>query len=242
MTTSSVYTVQYTRDQLITAALRKLGVIAQGQTPSTQNISDGTDALNMVVAMLRAKGMPLWARNSYTFSATSNQSTYTIGTGMTFNTPYPLKLLQCYRLDSSGTRIDMDIEADYNFNQLPTNSAGIPIKVTYQPLVNTGVLKLWPTPDSTASGSTFTIVYQQPFQYFINSTDTANFPEEWYMPLVYKTAVALAPEWGIPVGDRNMLMGEAEGYLNEVLSMGGEDASLYIQPYMQPGWGEDRRG
>lgn len=240
MTTSSIYSVQYSRDDLVTAAAFKLGVLADGQTLTPTQVTRGTQCLNMIVSFLRAKGMPLWERNSYTFTTTPNQSAYLIGTGQTFNTPYPLKLLQCYRTDT-GTRIDMDIEADYNYNQLPVNSTGIPIKVTYQPKVNVGTLKLWPTPDSTAATSTFTIVYQQAFQYFINSTDTADFPEEWYLPLVYKTASIWAPEWGIPIGDRNMLMGEANSYVEEVLSMGSEDASLFVQPYMQPGWGEDRR-
>lgn len=229
MTTSSTYSVQYTRDDIITAALYKLGVIADGQTPSATNYTRGAMALNMVVGNLRAKGMPMWERNSYTFTPTTNVGSYNIGTGQTLNTPYPLKLLQCYRT-SNGTRIDMDVEADYNFNQLPNASTGIPIKITYQPKVNMGVLKLWPTPDASAASSTFTIVYQQPFQYFINSTDTADFPEEWYLPLVYNTATVLAPEWGIPLGDRNMLMGEAKMYTEEALSMGGEDASMFIQP------------
>lgn len=240
MTTSSIYSVQYSRDDLITAALYKLGVIADGQSPSSTNLTRGAQALNMVIALLRAKGMPLWARSNYTFTTTSGINSYNIGTGQTFNTPYPLKLLQCYRTDT-GTRIDMDIEPSYNFNQLPINSTGVPIKVTYHPEVNMGIIRMWPTPDTTASTSTFTIVYQRPFQYFNSSTDTLDFPEEWYLPVVYKTASILAPEWGVPIGDRNMLMGEANGYIEEALSMGGEDGSLFIQPYMQPGWGEDRR-
>lgn len=235
MTTSSIYSVQYTRDQLITAALRKLGVLSEGQVPSTQNFTDGTMALNQTVSLLRAKGMPLWARSNYTITPVAGTASYTLGTGQTLNTPYPLKLLQAYRLSSDGTRIDMDIESSYNFNQLPTNSGGIPIKVTYHPQVNIATLRMWPTPDSTITGTTVTLIYQRPFQYFISSTDTADFPEEWYLPLVYKTAVILAPEWGVPIGDRNMLMGEANSYVDEALSMGTEDASLFVQPYMQPG-------
>jgi hypothetical protein len=241
MTTSNTYSIQYSRDDLVNAAHYKLGVIADGQTLSPTQLTRGIIALNMSAALLRAKGMPLWERNSYTFSSINNVNSYNIGTGQTFNTPYPLKLLQCYRTDT-GTRIDMDVEADYNFNQLPINSTGIPIKITYQPKVNYGILRLWPTPDTTAATSTFTIVYQQPFQYFVNSTDTADFPEEWYLPLVYRTATVLAPEYGIPLGDRNILMAEADKYTEEALSMGGEDASMFIQPYMQPGWGENRRG
>lgn len=241
MTTSGIYSVQYTRDDLVTAAHYKLGVIADGQTLTPTQVTRGVMALNQAVALLRAKGMPLWARANYTMTPVVNNQSYTIGTGQTLNTPYPLKMLQAVRLDSSGTRIDMDIESSYNFNQLPQNSGGIPIKLTYHPQVNLGTIRLWPTPDSTITGTTITLTYQRPFQYFISSADTADFPEEWYLALVYKTASILAPEWGIPIGDRNMLMGEAEGYINEALSMGTEDASLFIQPYMQPGWGEDRR-
>jgi hypothetical protein len=226
---------------LVTAAIRKLGVLAEGQSPSAQNLSDGTMALNQMTSLLRAKGMPLWARANYTMTPVANTASYNIGTGQTLDTPYPLKLLQAYRSSNDGTRIDMDIESSYNFNQLPNNSTGIPIKVTYHPQVNVGTLRMWPTPDTTITGTTITLVYQRPFQYFISSTDTADFPEEWYLPLVYKTASILAPEWGIPIGDRNMLMGEANSYVEEALSMGTEDASLFIQPYMQPGWGEDRR-
>lgn len=236
MTTSSIYSVQYTRDDLITAAHYKLGVLADGQTLSSTQLIRGTMALNQSVALLRAKGMPLWARSNYTMTPVNTVASYLIGTGQTLNTPYPLKLLQAYRLSSDGTRIDMDIESSYNFNQLPTNSGGIPIKVTYHPQVNLGTLRVWPTPDASASGTTITLVYQRPFQYFINASDTADFPEEWYLALIYKTATILAPEFGVPIGDRNMLMGEASGYIDEALSMGTEDASLFIQPYMEPGF------
>jgi len=234
MTTSGIYSVQYTRDQIITAAMRKLGVIAQGQTPSTEDLNNGATALNMLIGMMRAYGMPMWERKYYTFSPVVGQESYMFGTGQAFNVPYPLKVYQLYRI-TSGTKIDMEIESFYNFNQLPINSSGIPIKGTYHPQNNLGILRLWPIPDSTASSSTFTLVYQQPFQYFINSTDTMDMPEEWYVPLVYKLAVLMAPEWGVPLGDRNSLKEEAEMYLQTVLSMGGEDASMFIQPYKE-GW------
>lgn len=236
MATSNVYSVQYSRDQLITAGLRKLGVLGESQVPSPQNLLDGSMALNMVVGLLRAKGMPMWARATYTFSTTPTILSYTIGTGQTFDTPYPLKMLQAYR-SSNGTVIDMDVEPDYNFNQLPTSSSGIPLKLAYQALNNYGIIKLWPTPDTTVTDSTFTIVYQRPFQYFNTSTDTMDFPEEWYLPLVYNLAVVLAPEWGVPLPDRQMLSAQADKFTEEVLGMGGEDASMFIQPYRQTGWG-----
>lgn len=231
MTTSNTTIYQLGRDDLITAALRKLGVVAQGQTPDTDAIATGAMALNMVVANLRAIGMPLWTRKTYSFSPIVNQGTYPIGIGQAFNTTYPLHLLQAYRQDgSSTTKIKMEIIPNYNYNLYPTTSGGIPIQVSYQPFVNYGVLSVWPVPDLDATKSVITIIYQAPYQYFNASTDTMDFPEEWYMAIVYKLAVALSPEWGIPLADRQVLMKEAEMYASQAASMGYEDGSLYIQP------------
>lgn len=231
MTTSSVTTYQIDRDDIITAALRKLGVIAAGQSPSTDNITDGAMALNMLIAKYRSIGMPLWARKTYSFSPTLNTATYQIGLGKTLNTAYPLHILQAYRQDSgSTTKINMQVIPNFNYNLYPTSSGGNPIQLTYQPLINYGEISVWPTPDATATSSTITIIYQAPFEYFNSATDTMAFPEEWYLPVVYNLAVLLAPEWGIPLADRQQLMKEANFYLEEVKSMGYEDGSLFLQP------------
>ena len=231
MTTSNTTIYQIGRDDIITAALRKLGVIAIGQTPDTDSISNGAMALNMVISSLRTIGMPLWARKSYTFSPIANQATYNIGIGQALNTAYPLHVLQAYRQDSSSTtKIKMEVIPNFNYNLYSTSSGGIPIQLYYQPLVNYGVISVWPTPDTTATSSSITVVYQAPYQYFNSSTDTLDFPEEWYLAIVYKLATVLAPEWGIPLADRQTILKEAEMYAQQAASMGYEDGSLFIQP------------
>jgi hypothetical protein len=226
MATSFVFSYQLTRNQIIESALRKLGVLAEGQTPSTQNYSDGTMALNTVVAQLRAIGMPLWSRADYTFTPTTN--TYLIGDGQTLSTSFPVRMLQAFRTEN-GTKIPMDIVALEDFNILPGNSTGSPLKLNYQPYVNVGKISLWPTPASSNT-STVTIVYQRPFQYFTTSSETMDFPEEWYNALIYHLAVRLAPEWGVPLPDRQMLLQEAKMYTEDALMVGQEDASLFISP------------
>lgn len=226
MTTSSTYTFQMTRDTLITAALRKLGVLAEGQTPSAQNLADGQEAVNGAIAQLRAVGMPLWARSEYTFTPTTN--TYTIGTGMTLDTVFPVKLLQAFRTDGNA-KIPMEIVSRQEFNILPTSNSGTPLKLNYQPYINYGSVSLWPTPESTNT-ATITLVYQRPFQYFTSASETLDFPEEWQLPLVYVTAVLLAPEWGIPLQDRQALKSEMKEYIDMALMVGQEDASFFIRP------------
>ena len=226
MATSGISVYQLTRDQLITAALRKLGVLAEGQTPSAQNITDASMALNASIAEFRGLGMPLWARKEYTF--TPVQATYTIGIGQALNVPYPVRLLQAIRI-SSGARIDMEVKSRQEFLTLPANTTGDPIQVNYTPGINMGTVSFWPTP-LASSTTQVTLVYQRPFEYSLNSADTFDFPEEWYNALIYKLAVLLAPEWGVPLQDRQMLKSEADEHLGMALMSGQEDGSLFIAP------------
>jgi hypothetical protein len=233
MATSGVTSFQLTRDQLIEAAISKLGVLASGQTPDAADYDKGALFLNTLVAQLRTMQVPLWARNSYSFSLTANVATYNIGVGQTLNTPYPLKMLQAYSLQTTGTtKVPIDIVSDFVYNILPLSSTGsYPVQLTYQPKVNLGVIKVWPTPDTaTAANTTITIVYQRPFEYFSNSTDTMDIPEEWYNAIIYKLAVLLAPDWGVPLEDRRELKAEAKQYWDEAESFGTEDSSTYFYP------------
>lgn len=236
MSTSGNTIYQVGRDAIITAALRKLAVIAKGQTPDAEDIADASMALNMLVAEFRVAGMPLWARKQYSFTPVAGQKTYQIGLGKTFNVPYPIHVLQAFRQDStSATKIYMEVISNFNFNLYPTNSGGTPIQLNYQPFINYGEINLWPVPDAAATSSTVTIVYQSPFQYFDASTDTMDFPEEWYNALVYNLANNLAPEWAIPLEDRRMLKAEAQEHLQNALSNGTEDGSVFIQPQRNMG-------
>ena len=217
---------QLTRNELIEAALRKLAVLAEGQTPSTQNYADADKALNLIIAQYRALGMPLWARAEYTFTPTT--SSYNIGSGQTLNTSFPVKMLQAYRTETN-TKIDMDIVPKEEFNILPNGSSGSPIKLSYQPYVNYGTIYLWPAPTSTNT-ATITLVYTRPLTYTTLATDVLDMPEEWQQAVVYALAVALSPEWSIPLPDRQFLKQEAKEYLDNAASVGQDVGSFFVLP------------
>jgi hypothetical protein len=221
-----VLTNQLTRNQIIEAALRKLAVLAEGQTPSAQNYTDAQISLNMTLSQFRTLGMPLWTRMEYTFLPTA--ASYSIGTGQTLNTPYPVKLLQAYRTESN-TRVEMNIVNKEEYNILPASSTGTPIKISYQPNINSGVVYLWPTPPATNTAYV-TLVYLRSVQYTSLATDTIDMPEEWYMALVLALAVSLAPEWGIPLPDRQWLEKQAEKALEAAAGVGQDVGSFFVQP------------
>jgi len=211
MATSGNTIYQLTRNELIESALGCLAVLAQGQVPSAEDYTIGARLLNTTLARMRTLGLSLWARSSYTWVPTT--STYTIGDGQTLDTPYPLHLLQAYRVDSDGAKVDIDIESDYNYNKFPTSSGGDrPYKITYTPKINYGTIKFWPT-DLTDNTDTVTIIYTRPFEYFDTSTNTMDLPEEWYDAVIWDLACKLAPRWGIPLNDRQILRKDADMFL-----------------------------
>ena len=232
MATSGVTTNQLTRNQFIEAALRTLGVLALDQTPSATEYTNALVKLNALVGEFRTKGLMVWDRTTYTMSLTSGTTSYNIGSSQTLNTPYPIHLLQAVRLDSnSETRIPMEIISDFNYNILPTSTSGVPIQLTYQQKMNLGVIKVWPEPDSYAqSYVTIQLTYLRPIEYFSAAADTADFPEEWVSAIIYNLAVRMAPEYGVPLSDRSLLIKEAEAYLQTAEDNSFEDTSLFFQP------------
>lgn len=74
MTTSGSTVYSMTRDNIIRAAMRKLGILGQGQQPTAQDISDASQALNLMIKGWVAKGMNLWTmREGVLFLAAAQQ-------------------------------------------------------------------------------------------------------------------------------------------------------------------------
>ena len=232
MTVSNVTTFSMSGDQIVNAALRKIAALGDGQSPSATQLSNGTQALNLMLKTFMTKGMPLWVISEYslTMSATHN---YTFGIGQTINIPAPLKVLQAILVTTSdGSTRELEVKSHNDYNLLSNQSSvGSPTGYWYQPLNQTGVFHLWPIPDSaTIAQQTVLIVYQRPFFDMVSGADTLDFPQFWQEAVVYGLAWRLAPEYGLPLADRTALKAEAEMLLQEALSFGTEEGSLFLQP------------
>lgn len=233
MTTSGQTIIEMNRDSLCAAALRKIGAIALDQTPSATEVTNASEALNNLVAEYQTLGMPLWARKNSVVTMVAGTSSYTIGVGQTVNIPFPLKILQAWTVASAGGSIqEIWPNAIDVFNRLPTaNASGIPSQYNYQPFINYGTLRLWPSPDTTTvANRVLHISYMYPFEGFTSSSDTPYFPREWNNALVYGLTDLLAPEYGVPLNDRGMFKKEAKDHLEIALDFGMENASITFAP------------
>lgn len=233
MATSGDTTWQLQRDQIIAAALRKVG-FAEGEVPNAAQINYAAEALNALITSWRADGMPVWAMKTYTMPLTANVQDYEIGVGQTINTPVPMKLTQAIRIETTGgTRVPLNIYTDYDFKLLSNfnSTTGVPVQIYYQPRATTGTLRFWPIPDATtASQYTIELTYQRPFEEFDTATDEPDFPSYFTRAIIYGLASDLAPEYGLPLNDRKTIKAEAAEFKELALSFGTEEGSIRFMP------------
>jgi len=231
MATSGSTDYSQTRDDIIKRSLRLIGALAQGESPTTDQVTEAAVALNGLVKAWEADGMPLWAIKERTITLQATTNTYTL------TTPKPLKVIQAwYRNVTSNVDVPMRVITRDEYNRLGNkSSAGTPIQVFYEPRRDDGILHVFPTPSATdAANVSIHIVYQAPFDDFDQSTDTPDFPQEWYDAVTYGLATRLAPEYGLPIPDRKTLWQEMSIIKQDALNFGLEEGSLYFQV--------DRRG
>jgi len=233
MATSNSYDWTLTRAQVISGALRKLGVLASGATPNANQTNDGAEALNALIKAFHADGMPIWAITSTNFTVTSGTASYAIGPTLTIPTAAaPLKVIQATRTLLGEAAVPLNLIDRYDYNTLPSTSTGTPVSLYYQPTISagvgTGMIKLWPIPDD--STTVITLDYQRPFDDVDNATDNLDFPSYWMQALIYNLAWALAPEYGIPPSDRTLMQKEAVYWKDQALSYGSEEGSIFLEP------------
>lgn len=78
MAISNSYNLSVTRNEIIAGALRILGVIGEGDTPSTEQYTTGSEALNLMIKGWAAEGLPIWVVREFFIELDQGQTTYTV--------------------------------------------------------------------------------------------------------------------------------------------------------------------
>ena len=236
MTISGSANWNMTRDSIVNAAFRKIGIAVDGNTATATQLANAQEALNNVVFSLYAQGMPVWAMTTTFFTPVLGQIAYPVGLGLgtgNLNIQAPLKITQAFSRDNiSNTDIPMNIYTQYNYNLLSTKiNQGYQVHLWYQPQNQAGTITIWPAPDQyTATNRVIYFVYQRAFDQFNSATDTPDFPQVWLEPLIYSLAHRMAPEFGLPLSEQDKLNEMANTLIQNALSFGTEEGSFFIQP------------
>jgi hypothetical protein len=244
---ASTYSV--TRDDIITSALRKLGVIEPSEVPDSVTITNSAMTLNLMIKQFSTEGLKLWKNSELIIPLVSGKTQYQLGDSnsvtyydtqapTTAITDRPLKAIQgFYRNKSVTPYIDTPClilsKQEYNvlgskFSTGVTNSFFYDVKSTY------GLLYLYLTPDlSAATNLEFHMVVQLPLNDISTSSSIPDFPNEWFNCLVWNLADQLALEYGVPLNYRQEIAMRANTYREALNSWDVDYASTYFQPDMR---------
>lgn len=130
---------------------------------------------------------------------------------------------------SNASEIPVKVLAIKDYKLQPNKaSMGQIIQIEYEPALTNGKLHTYQTPNDVTQVLIVQTTY--PFQYFVQSSDTPDTPNEWLKALIYGTAYDSIEDFGI-IGERALnIEKKAAIYLAELLDYDQEFDSIYIQP------------
>ena len=98
MATSGTTTFSITRNDLISASLRGLGVLEEGAQPTANMIENASLVLNMMLKDWMTDGIKMWTVEEYIIPLKTNQTDYTIGPSASYdvNKNKPLRVIQAF--------------------------------------------------------------------------------------------------------------------------------------------------
>lgn len=234
-----------TRDTLVKAALRRCRAYdpEDATTVSTVQYDNAMETLNMLISAWQADGMHVWTiKTTSAITLTASDGDYTVGATGNIAISRPLDILRAWLRDTtSNADTPLEIINREKYELLsPKTSEGQPIclyfDATYDGSTNIGTnstatIYLWPEPDSTtATNKRLYFTYQRPFLDFNVAGDDLDMPQEWYNAVRLNLALAIAPEYGMPVIEYDRLRNEAFEAKQLAMGWDREKTSIFIQP------------
>lgn len=220
--------LNYTAQDIITAAYRMVGLIPDGGTPTSAQLNQGLVRFNSLLKNWMGFGVDTWARSSYTLNCVAGQASYNIGpSGTSLNDARPLRVLFGYR-SFSGIDVPLNEYSKAEYFNIPNKTQnGIPVQYYYDQESPTGNIFIWPVPDASVLPMTLTFDVMIPFSE-ASIGDVPDMPDHWVEAAINNLAVIFAVMNGRPVSaSLDKLATEA---LNLAKKQEYEQADIYLCP------------
>lgn len=190
--------------QIVTLALRRLGKVAMGALPRPEQLSDGIEVLNLIVARL-PRATRLWTNTEGTTTCTIGQAYVDLLVNVIDVAHLKVRI--------SGDDEDVLLLDRLEWTEIDTKAeTGQPTKA----YVNRGAdpirVQLHPVPDQA-----YVLVYDQTRRVykFDSINDQPDFPAHWIDALAAGVAASLSSEYRVPIEERRHLNSEASRLFRE---------------------------
>ncbi len=195
---------------IVTSALKKSGVLGIGRSPLAEDINDGFDDLNDMLASWQVERWNVYTVEDVAFVSTGVQS-YTVGptvSNVSQNYPFverPDRLEAAYlrQLFNTSPQNPVDyflklIQSREDYSQIQLKQLGtISTHVFYSPDYPVGNVYPWPIPQ--ANLYELHLIFKTPIGNFANLSQPLNIPQSYFAALKHNLAVWMCVAYGKPV-------------------------------------------
>lgn len=186
----------YTAGDQINRALRLIGVLAEGETPSANTSADALVALNQMLDSWSTESLAVYSTMTQNFPWPSGQASRTIGpTGQLVGTrPILLDDATYYKYGGVSYPIEIVNQEQYNSIALKSVSSVFPQVLFVDTAYPDATIYLWPVPSAALD---FYFVSAYPLTEATSLSTTLVFPPGYMRAFAYNLACELAPEFGV---------------------------------------------
>ena len=222
-----------TGTNVITEALELLGVLEEGETPSTDASTSALRTLNNLIQLWSADTQ-IYAQGEYTLSLVASTGSYDLGIS---NVGYiPMDIVNATRiLVADNTEVPVNRLTQEEWYALADKTTeGVPVQYFFQRKVvgTSGTVQFWPVPkDATSS---IKLWLQYPLRDMSVATVDVYFTQEWYAALCSGLAYMLAPKYGASSAERAGHKTDMDEF-KWIAETYDTDGAVFLQPRMNNG-------
>lgn len=196
---------------LITGALRLIGVTASGESISANEAADALSALNDLLDSWSTQSLLIPNRVREVFPLVSGQQSYTIGTGGNFNTARPMRIEHALLQITSVTpalEIPLKLLTEDEFAGIVIKgmNSTYPLYAYAEGTFPLETLNVWPVPNQV---NNIVLYSWKQLANIASLTTVFNLPPGYNRALRHHLAIELAPEFGRSVAPEVVAVADA---------------------------------
>lgn len=188
--------MSYTAGDQIKRALRLLGVLAEGETPSADEYADSLMALNQMLDSWSTERLAVYATQDQAFTWTAGNASRTLGPSGNFVGVRPIQLDDSTYYVYNGVSYIPNIinQLQYDSISVKTVTSTLP-QVLFVNMDNPNItMYLYPVPTADLA---FHFISVTALSEPANTSTTLAFPPGYMRAFAYNLACEIAPEFGI---------------------------------------------
>lgn len=182
--------------EIVRSALQKIGVLAEGETPSAAQGADALSALNDMLGLWSLDRLLVHSRVRETFPLVAGQQSYTMGPDGDFDTSRPIEIKKVMFLAGDPVQeLKIDIQNLDQWAALPSRNLqdSQPRKVYIVPGTSIQTLQFSPIPSGAPS---IAIYSDKAIVRFASLNDEVDLPPGYDALIKLGLSIQLAPDYG----------------------------------------------